>query len=673
MSDNSIKKIKIGNSEYDLTASNGIYYIEGTGSTAGTWLGSHDDITSYYPGLMIAYKIGIAGASATTLNINNLGAVTVVKNATTAISTNFAVNSVIFLVYTVDGSTAYWKAHDYDANTKNTAGTSEKASTKLYITGATSQTSSGTTTYSNQKVYIGTDNSLYSNSSKVITQADTATTSAAGIMSAADKTKLDGIATGANAYTHPTTSGNKHIPSGGSSGQILRWSADGTATWGADNNTTYSAATQSAAGLMSAADKTKLDGIATGANNYTYTLPTASSSTLGGVKTGSNITNSSGTISLTKANVTAALGYTPPTTNTTYSNMTAATSSAAGKAGLVPAPAAGKQTSFLRGDGTWVVPTNTTYSAATQSANGLMSAADKTKLDGIATGANNYTLPTASSSILGGVKTGSNITNSSGTISLTKANVTSALGYTPPTTNTTYSNATQSAAGLMSAADKTKLDGIENKIVTFTITGNCVNHEQVTINTTYANIKSLIDSGKIVHLVGSENSLNSKIVFISQYYMESSEYGSCMIFASDIWYDSTIYLALYADNTAYISTTLMEEGGFNFNTTNFSEGMCWWEKKGHIVRYFANLKTKTDMYLWQDYAIAYNIPWATWWETHGEPNDSGCFWAENGTMYFHVWASVNAWAEDRWGNSYIPKESWITGQLTQFLYESDAV
>ena len=51
---------------------------------------------------------------------------------------------------------------------------------------------------------------------------------------------------------------------------------------------------------------------------------------------------------------------TPP--NTTYTNMTAATASAAGKAGLVPAPSAGKQASYLRGDGTWVVPTNTTYS-----------------------------------------------------------------------------------------------------------------------------------------------------------------------------------------------------------------------------------------------------------------------------------------------------------------------
>ena len=52
-----------------------------------------------------------------------------------------------------------------------------------------------------------------------------------------EKTKLAGIAANANNYTHPTTPGNKHIPSGGSSGQILRWSADGTAAWGSDNNT----------------------------------------------------------------------------------------------------------------------------------------------------------------------------------------------------------------------------------------------------------------------------------------------------------------------------------------------------------------------------------------------------------------------------------------------------
>ena len=76
-----------------------------------------------------------------------------------------------------------------------------------------------------------------------------ATTSTSGLMSSADKTKLDGIAANANNYSHPTTSGNKHIPAGGSSGQILRWASDGTATWGNDNNTTYSTGTASTSGL----------------------------------------------------------------------------------------------------------------------------------------------------------------------------------------------------------------------------------------------------------------------------------------------------------------------------------------------------------------------------------------------------------------------------------------
>jgi len=58
-----------------------------------------------------------------------------------------------------------------------------------------------------------------------------ATQSAAGMMSAADKKKLDGVAAGANAYTHPTTAGNKHIPSGGAAGQTLVYSASGTAQW----------------------------------------------------------------------------------------------------------------------------------------------------------------------------------------------------------------------------------------------------------------------------------------------------------------------------------------------------------------------------------------------------------------------------------------------------------
>lgn len=84
-----------------------------------------------------------------------------------------------------------------------------------------------------------------------------ATTSANGLMSSSDKIKLDGIDENANNYVHPTTSGNKHIPSGGSSGQILKWSADGTAIWGTEK--TYSNATTSSPGLMSATDKIDLD------------------------------------------------------------------------------------------------------------------------------------------------------------------------------------------------------------------------------------------------------------------------------------------------------------------------------------------------------------------------------------------------------------------------------
>ena len=78
---------------------------------------------------------------------------------------------------------------------------------------------------------------------------------------------------------------------------------------------------------------------------------------------------------------------------TDLTTMTGASSSAAGDEGLVPAPAAGDQAKYLKGDGTWGTPTNTTYSPASASANGLMSSTDKAKLDGIAAGANKYTHP----------------------------------------------------------------------------------------------------------------------------------------------------------------------------------------------------------------------------------------------------------------------------------------
>ena len=126
----------------------------------------------------------------------------------------------------------------------------------------------------------------------------------------------------------------------------------------ADNKADRTEASTAAAGLMSAADKIKLNGIAEGANKYT--LPKATDTALGGIMIGGKVSGKNYPIQL-DASGSAYVNVPWTDTDTTYNDMTGATASAAGEHGLVPAPAAGKQTSFLRGDGTWVVPTNTTY------------------------------------------------------------------------------------------------------------------------------------------------------------------------------------------------------------------------------------------------------------------------------------------------------------------------
>lgn len=57
--------------------------------------------------------------------------------------------------------------------------------------------------------------------------------------------------------------------------------------------------------------------------------------------------------------------------DTTYSVFAGATASADGTSGLVPKPTAGNQGKFLKADGTWATPTNTTYNVVSSSANGL--------------------------------------------------------------------------------------------------------------------------------------------------------------------------------------------------------------------------------------------------------------------------------------------------------------
>lgn len=119
---------------------------------------------------------------------------------------------------------------------------------------------------------------------KAVAAHKTATELADGFMSSADKIKLDGIAAGANNYTHPVsavTAGtyksvsvdvNGHITAGTNPTTLAGFGiTDGVplSHVGA-GGTAHSEASTSVAGFMSAADKTKLDGIAAGANAYVH-------------------------------------------------------------------------------------------------------------------------------------------------------------------------------------------------------------------------------------------------------------------------------------------------------------------------------------------------------------------------------------------------------------------
>lgn len=237
-----------------------------------------------------------------------------------------------------------------------------------------------------------------------------------------------------------------------------------------DNNTTYSQATSDNLGLVkigySANGKNypvALDGNGKMYVNVPWTDTNTTYTNMGAASA-----SASGKAGLVPAPAAGAQAkylrgdgtwQTPP--NTTYRNMGGATSSAAGSAGLVPAPTAGKQTSFLRGDGTWVVPTNTTYAKANTTTLGLV-------MIGYTENGKNYPVELDSSGKMyvnvpwTDTNTTYGVVGANGSTGLVKngSTVTSASGYTAcpivggipyyKDTNTTYANmkaATASAAG----------------------------------------------------------------------------------------------------------------------------------------------------------------------------------------------------------------------------------
>ena len=179
-----------------------------------------------------------------------------------------------------------------------------------------------------------------------IAAADTtyseATTGAAGLMSATDKTKLDGIANNANNYVHPTTSGNKHIPSGGASGNALMWSADGTGQWATIQQSNVSGLTNALNGKLSttgtAAAASKL------ATGRTFQTNLSSTTAVSFDGSANNVHGVTGTLAIANGG-------------------TGATSAAAARTALGAAAS------------------DHTHDNATQETSGFMSNTDKAKLD----------------------------------------------------------------------------------------------------------------------------------------------------------------------------------------------------------------------------------------------------------------------------------------------------
>ena len=330
-----------------------------------------------------------------------------------------------------------------------------------------------------------------------------ATGSVAGFMSAADKTKLDGVAAGATVNatdaslrdraTHTgtqaasTITGLATVATSGSasdlgSGILPAGRFDDTAHGSRSGGTLHAAATGGVAGFMSAADKTKLDGIASGATANTGTVTSVGMSLPTGLQVSGSPITGAGSFTVTYAS-----GYAIPTTDSQSNWDTAFGWGNHASAGYLTSAAIG---TTVQG-----------YSANLASWSAL---APSTKQDALVSGTtikmvNGESLLGSGNIVIAGGSGGAGlhygatppvdeeafpfwldteeavlyvwyddgttgqwiglVGGSGGGGSLAWEDVTGKPTTFPPSTHG-HDNATTSAAGFMSAADKTKLDGI---------------------------------------------------------------------------------------------------------------------------------------------------------------------------------------------------------------------
>ena len=262
------------------------------------------------------------------------------------------------------------------------------------------------------------------------------TTTAAGTMSAKDKTELDRINT-ANFALGAVTPAASTVGIAASKTNVT----DGTT---AANNITLPAATQSAAGVLSAADKTKLDGLNTDSINDISVTSNANKATITFVSDNGNKEDISTTIDFpisttTAAGTMSAKDKTELDRINTANFALGAVTPAASTVGI-----AASKTNVT--DGT-TAANNITLPAATQSAAGVLSAADKTKVDRI-TGTNHViSQPTT--------------TATSRVITITGINPTDNKAVS---SSITLPEVSETQAGLASASDKKTLNAIKTLV-----------------------------------------------------------------------------------------------------------------------------------------------------------------------------------------------------------------
>lgn len=296
-----------------------------------------------------------------------------------------------------------------------------------------------------------------------------ATSSANGMMSATDKAKLDGIDTQANKYVHPSHTENAGVPTGnqtpafGSTFNVDQVANDALGHVTGHTTRTIkipdSVASGSSAGLMSSTDFLKINPQKIAANTDLNTLLTE------------------GWYYCSQSNDAATLTHCP--TNYAFKlEVLTARADGSGWYHAYQRMTTYSTSGFKRYDrtyykananeagtwGDWVEwkVTDTTYSAATQSVAGLMSAADKTKLDGVAAQANKYVHP-ADKTASNGVPTGNQTPGFGSTFNIDQIandNNGHVTGHTTRTVKIPDTEASTSAKGLMSTADKTKMNRI---------------------------------------------------------------------------------------------------------------------------------------------------------------------------------------------------------------------